>query len=153
MLQRVVGVRLAVDFKVTINQHMCIDPHPLPKFEDIIAKLSGSKLFSVIDLTDAYLQMHGVHPLSRKFMVVATHKGYFHYKRLPFGVNFAFQKTMKIFLAGIDKVAVYIDNIIVGGSTKEEHLCIPREVFVRLRNANVLEKKSKCSFVKNEVCT
>ena len=88
---------------MTINQHVYVDPHPRPRFEDIIAKLSGSKLFSVIDLTDAYLQME-VHPLSRKFMVVATRKGFFQYKRLPFGVNFApanFQKTMEIFLAGI----------------------------------------------------
>ena len=86
---------------MTINQHVYIDPHPFPRFEDIIAKLSGSKLFSVIDLTDAYLQME-VDPSSRKFMVVATHKGYFQYKRLPFGVNFAlaiFQKTMENFFS------------------------------------------------------
>ena len=48
-------------------------------------------------------------------------------------------------------MAVYIDDIIVRGSSKEEHLRILREVFVRLRNANVLAKKSKCSFVQNEV--
>ena len=95
-----------------------------------------------------------VHPLSRKFMVVATHKGYFQYKRLPFGVNFApanFQNSMENFLAGIDRVAVYIDDIIVGGSSKEEHLHILREVFVRLRNTNVLAKKRKCSIVQKEV--
>eukprot|EP00731_Ephydatia_muelleri_P006866 Em0003g1114a len=143
------GVRLCVDFRVTINPHVYVDPHPLPRFEDIIAKLSGSKTFSVVDLTDAYLQME-VDPSSRKFMVVATHKGYFQYKRLPFGVNFAsaiFQKTMEIFLAGIDKVAVYIDDITVGGSSKEEHIHILREVFVRLRDANVRAKKSKDTLV------
>ena len=90
------GVRLCVDFKVTINQHVYVDPHPLARFEDIIAKLSSSKLFSVIDLTDAYLQME-VHPLSTTFMVVATHKGYFQYKRLPFGVNFAPENNGKFF--------------------------------------------------------
>ena len=147
------GVRLCVDFRVTINPHVYVDPHPLPRFEDIIAKLSGSKTFSIVDLTDAYLQME-VDPSSRKFMVVATHKGYFQYKRLPFGVNFApaiFQKTMEKILAGIDKVAVYIDDIIVGGSSKEEHIRILREVFVRLRDANVRAKKSKCRFVQKEV--
>eukprot|EP00731_Ephydatia_muelleri_P006906 Em0003g1154a len=143
------GVRLCVDFRVTINPHVYVDPHPLPRFEDIIAKLSGSKTFSVVDHTDAYLQME-VDPSSRKFMVVATHKGYFQYKRLPFGVNFAsaiFQKTMEIFLAGIDKVAVYIDDITVEGSSKEEHIHILREVFVRLRDANVRAKKSKDTLV------
>ncbi|KAL5493753.1 hypothetical protein EMCRGX_G014975 [Ephydatia muelleri] len=128
------GVRLCVDFRVTINPHVYVDPHPLPRFEDIIAKLSGSKTFSIVDFTDAYLQME-VDPSSRKFMVVATHKGYFHYKRLPFGVNFApaiFQKTMEKILA-------------------EEHIRILREVFVRLRDANVRAKKSKCRFVQKEV--
>ena len=138
---------------MTINPHVYVDPHPLPRFEDIIAKLSGSKTFSIVDLTDAYLQME-VDPSSRKFMVVATHKGYFQYKRLPFGVNFApaiFQKTMEKILAGIDKVAVYIDDIIVGGPSKEEHIHILREVFIRLRDANVRAKKSKCRFVQKEV--
>ncbi|KAL5470941.1 hypothetical protein EMCRGX_G029003 [Ephydatia muelleri] len=147
------GVRLCVDFRVTINPHVYVDPHPHPRFEDIIAKLSGSKTFSIVDLTDAYLQME-VDPSSRKFMVVATHKGYFQYKRLPFEVNFApaiFQKTMEKILAGIDKVAVYIGDIIVGGSSKEEHIRILREVFVRLRDANVRAKKSKCRFVQKEV--
>ena len=48
-------------------------------------------------------------------------------------------------------MAVYIDDIIVVGSSKVVHLRILREVFVRLRNANVLAKKSKCSFVQKEV--
>ena len=70
-------------------------------------------------------------------------------------MNFApanFQKTMEIFLAGIDKVAVYIDDIIVGGSLKEEHLRILREVFVRLRNANVLANKIQVQFCTKGGC-
>ena len=76
-----------------------------------MVKLSGSTVFSIIDLTDAYLQLE-VEEKSRKYMVIATHKGYYRYKRLPFGICFApsiFQRTMDTILAGIGETAVYID--------------------------------------------
>ena len=133
------AIRICVDFKTTINQQVIMDPHPLPRFEDIMVKLSGSTVFSIIDLTDAYLQLE-VEEKSRKYMVIATHKGYYRYKRLPFGICFApsiFQKTMDTILAGIGETAVYIDDIIVGGKTKEEHVKLLHEVFGRLRQANV----------------
>ena len=146
-------VRLCVDFKCTINQHVYVDPHPLPRFEDIVAKIGGSEYFSKIDLRDAFLQLEVDEP-SRRFLVVATLKGYFRYKRLPFGVSFApaiFQKTMDKILAGIPKTAAFIDDIIVAGSTKEEHLELLRSVFSRLKHAHVRAKLLKCYFLKSEV--
>ena len=80
-------------------------------------------------------------------MVFATLKGYFQYKRLLFHAPAIFQKAMDKILAGIDIVTVYIDDIVVGGLSKEEHLRILREVLVRLRDANVQAKKSQCRFV------
>ena len=147
------AIRICVDFKTTINQQVFMDPHPLPRFEDIMVKLSGSTVFSIIDLTDAYLQLE-VEEKSRKYMVVATHKGYYRYKRLPFGICFApsiFQKTMDTILAGIGETAVYIDDIIVGGKTKEEHVKLLHEVFGRLRQANIRVKKEKCRFLRPQV--
>ena len=146
-------MRICVDFKATINQYVFVDPHPLPRFEDIAAKLGGSEYFSKIDLSDAYLQME-VDKDSRKFMVIATHMGYYRYKRLPFGVSFApaiFQKTMDKILAGIPHTAVYIDDIIVAGKTKAEHLQLLREVLQKLNQANIRLKRAKCTFLQSEV--
>ena len=87
-------------------------------------------------------------------MVIATHKGYYRCKRLPFGICLApsiFQKTMDTIFAGIEETAVYIDDIIVGGRTKEEHVKLLQEVFGRLRQANVHVKKEKCRFLRPEV--
>ena len=69
-------VCLCVDFKCTINEHVYADPYPLPRFDDIAAKIGGSEYFSKIDLKDAFLQLEVDEP-SRRFLVVATHKGYF----------------------------------------------------------------------------
>uniref|UniRef100_A0A5S6QT12 RNA-directed DNA polymerase n=1 Tax=Trichuris muris TaxID=70415 RepID=A0A5S6QT12_TRIMR len=142
-------VRICGDFKVTINPHVILDHHPLPRFEELIAKLNGGTLFSVIDLKDAYLQMR-VHPDSRKYLVIATHRGYFRYKRLPFGLSFApalFQKTMEQILAGIDGVAIYIDDIIITGCNVQQHMDRLHTVLKRLRKAGVHTCASKCKFM------
>ena len=146
-------IRICVDFKTTINPHIYIDPHPLPRFEEIMSRLSGSRYFTKLDLRDAYLQME-VDVASRKYLVVATHAGYFRYKRLPFGVNFApalFQKMMDKVLTGLPQAAAFIDDIIVGGKTKQEHITLLREVFLRLQRINVRIKKAKCKFMVTEV--
>ncbi|KAL5516393.1 hypothetical protein EMCRGX_G001699 [Ephydatia muelleri] len=111
------AIRICVDFKTTINQQVFMDPHPLPRFEDIMVKLSGSTVFSIIDLTDAYLQLE-VEEKSRKNMVVAMHKGYYRYKRLPFGICFApsiFQKTMDTILAGMERLQCTSTILSLGG--------------------------------------
>ena len=79
-------IRLYVNFKATINH---VDPHPLPRFEDIVAKIGDSEYFSMIDLKDVFLQLEVDEP-SRRFLVVSTHKAYmyFQYKPSPFRCQF-----------------------------------------------------------------
>ena len=80
-----------------------------------------------------------------------THKGLYEYNRLPFGVSSApsiFQRTMDNLLQGIKGVSVYIDNILISGSTVEEHLRILDKVLERLRNAGLRLNKSKCFFLR-----
>ena len=75
------------DFKVTINNGIHIDQHPLPRLKEIFSNLEGGQKFSVINLKDAYLQM-AVKDKLRTLLLVVIHKGYYCYKRLPFGVIF-----------------------------------------------------------------
>uniref|UniRef100_A0A5S6QLW0 RNA-directed DNA polymerase n=1 Tax=Trichuris muris TaxID=70415 RepID=A0A5S6QLW0_TRIMR len=148
-------VRICGDFKVTINQYVIVNRHPLPTFEEMTAKLNGGTVFSVIDLKDAYLQME-VAPASRQYlvMVIATHLGFYRFKRLPFGISFApalFQKTMEQILAGLGGVAVYIDDIIVSNSSYGEHLDRLRAVFLRLRQSGIRVHRDKCKFLQRSV--
>ena len=46
---------------------------------------------------------------------------------------------------------MYIDDIIIGGKTKEEHVKLLHEVFGHLCQANVRAKKEKCSFLRHQV--
>ena len=89
-----------------INQHIYVHLYPLPRFKNIKAKLSGYKMFSVIDLTEAYLQMEG-DPSSRTFTVVAIHKVYFQYKRLPLCTSYPPKNNGKIFCSHGQSASLY----------------------------------------------
>jgi transposase InsO family protein len=142
------GVRICGDFKVTINPHIVTDNYPLPRFEEIAAKLHGCQYFNVLDLRDAFLQLP-VAESSRKYFVIVTHKGYFRYTRLPYGVNFApnlFQATMDKVLAGVQSTS-FIDDIINGGGDKTQTLAVLRATLSVMRQAGLRASLSKCRFL------
>ena len=118
------SVRICGDFKQTINPIAKLDHYPIPRVEDLFAKLSGGKSFTKLDLSQAYLQV----PLdeeSKKLVVVNTQKGLYRYTRLPYCVSSApgiFQRLMETMLQGIPNVIVYLDDILVTGATDEEHV-------------------------------
>jgi transposase InsO family protein len=146
-------VRICGDFKVTINQFIQSDSYPLPRFEELIAKLNGCKVFSIIDLKDAYLQIP-VAEDSRKYLTIITHKGYFRYTRLPFGVNFAaplFQSTMDKTLAGLEHTGAFIDDIIVGSENIQRHDIDLRAVLNRLRMSGFRTEPAKCKFFQPKI--
>ncbi|KII61450.1 hypothetical protein RF11_12865 [Thelohanellus kitauei] len=86
--------------------------------------LQGGTLYSVIDLKDAYLQMN-VSEVSRGYLTISTHLGFYSYKILPFGISSApaiFQRYMVNLLIGLKGVACYMDDIIITGENDEENL-------------------------------
>ena len=146
------SVRICGDFRVTVNPVSRPNRYPIPKIEDVFATLKGGKLFTKIDLSQAYQQLI-LDEESRKLCVINTHKGLYRYTRLPFGVASApgiFQKAMEKLLHGISGV-VYIDDILVSNSTEADHLRSLEEVLERLQKANLRVKKSKCRFLVSSV--
>ena len=80
------SVRICGDFSVTINPVSKLDRYPIPRVEDLFARLSGGTHFSKLDLSHAYQQL----PLdedSRRYVVINTHRGLFRFTRLPFGIS------------------------------------------------------------------
>ena len=88
---------------------------------------------------------------SKEFLTINTHKGLYRYNRLPYGVASApgiFQRMMEQLLNGIPHVGVLLDNVLITGITKEEHLTNLEEVLKRLSDAGLRLKVSKCQFMK-----
>ena len=81
-------VRICGDFSMTVNRVSKLYKYPIPKIEDLHARLAGGKHFTKLDMSLAYQQIV-LDQDSRKFVVVNTHRGLFQYNRLPFGVSSA----------------------------------------------------------------
>ena len=146
-------IRICGDFKVTINQAIHVESYPLPRVDELFANLSNGKYFSKLDLSNAYLQL----PLdedSQKLVTIHTHKGLFKYHRLPFGVSTApaiFQRCMETISRGQTGVSVYLDDILITGSTMQEHAKNLEAVLQKLSKAGFKLNRQKCSFMKERI--
>ena len=143
------SIRICGDFKQTVNPVSKLDKYPIPKVEDLFATLAGGRLFSKVDLSQAYQQLPLEEEL-RKLVVINTQKGLFRYTRLPYGISSApgiFQRVMESLLQGIPGVIAYLDDILVSAATEEEHLQRLEMVFERLEKAGLRARESKCEFM------
>ena len=141
-------VRVCGDYKVTVNQCLDVDQYPLPRPDDLFATLANGKTYSKLDLSQAYQHMV-LDEESAKCLTINTHIGLYQCTRLPFGVASAptmFQRAMDMILQGIDGVICYIDDILVTGSTDEQHLERLEKVLQRLKDYGLGVKKTKCDF-------
>ena len=147
------SVRICGDFKLTVNQASKLDRYPIPKIEDLFAKVNGGKVFRQLDLSQAYQQLL-LEEESKQYVVINTQRGLFRYNRLPFGVSSApgiFQRAMESLLQGIPNIAIYLDDILISGTSEEEHLKTLEIVLGRLQDAGLKLKRDKCLFMRSSV--
>lgn len=71
--------------------------------------------------------------------------------RLPFGIVSAFHHAMENVLEGLEGVRVYIDDIIIRGSTLEQRNVKLRNVMHRIQSNGLKLNKSKCQFGVTEI--
>lgn len=50
-------VRICADYSTGLNAALEANQYPLPTPDEIFAKLAGKRVFSIIDLSNAYLQV------------------------------------------------------------------------------------------------
>ncbi|XP_061506862.1 uncharacterized protein K02A2.6-like [Anopheles gambiae] len=146
-------IRVCGDYSTGLNDMLQPHQYPLPLPQDIFASLATCTIFSQIDLSDAFLQVE-VEEVCRKLLTVNTHRGLYAYNRLPPGVKTApgaFQQLMEVMLAGLGGVAVYLDDIVVGGPNEEAHMKNLRAVLKRIEEYGFTIRLDKCSFQKKQI--
>lgn len=146
------SLRICADFKATVNPVLLIDRYPLPRIDDLMVSLSGARYFSKIDLSQAYNQV--VLDETKKYTVINTHRGLYRYNRLVYGLSSSpgiFQRIMCTLLKDIPNVAIFIDDVIIAGKCKQDHLTALEAVFSRLNRFGMKLKSSKCVFLVDEI--
>ncbi|GBM19209.1 Retrovirus-related Pol polyprotein from transposon 297 [Araneus ventricosus] len=108
-----------------LNKVVVKDRFPLPLIEDILDRLQGSRVFSTIDLKNAFLHVD-VNKDSRKYTSFVTHEGQYQFLKVPFGLcnsPAVFQRYINtIFRPLINDgiVLPYLDDVIILSSSFEE---------------------------------
>ena len=155
--------RLCVDFRKVneLQQEVItagktkgqISIHPLPKIDEMYAKLKGTKVFSTIDLRSGYHHI-ALGKSSRAKTAFVMPFGKYEFLMVPFGLAQApayFQLLMNKVLKGLKFAMTYLDNIIIFSQDEAQHLEHLEIVFSRLWEAGLKMKRSKCDFFKSEI--
>ena len=146
------GLWICGDYKLTIKRDLDVHQFPLPTPSNLFACLSGGKGFTKLDLASAYQQM----PLEEEscnFTTFNTHKGLFTYTRLPFSsaAPALFQRNKDTMLQGIPQALCYIDNILITGKSRMEHLANMEDTLQQLQEHGVHLKLENCGFLQFSV--
>ena len=142
------SVRICVDMRKA-NQAIQRVRHPIPTVDDVNLQLTGAKVFSKLDLSQAYHQLE-LHEESRYITTFSTHLGLFRYKRLNYGTNAAaeiFQNALQTALQGIPGVCNIADDIIIFGINREEHDKALDACLKRLSDKGLTLNATKCKFL------
>lgn len=94
--------RFCVDYR-KLNAITVKDVYPLPRIDDALSRLEGSKYFSIIDLQSGYWQVQ-MEPSDREKTAFITADGLYQFRVMPFGLTNApstFQRMMDVMLAGL----------------------------------------------------
>lgn len=142
--------RMVVDYSQTINKFTLLDAYPLPRIEDLIARISKYEVFSRIDLKSAYHQV----PILKRDMPYTAFEAdgkLFHFLRIPFGVTngvACFQRTIDGIVKdeGLHDTFPYLDDVTVCGKDQDDHDTNLQNFLAAAQKYNLTLNKDKCIF-------
>lgn len=148
-------IRVCGDFRL-LNAKTVKDAHPLPRVDEALEALKGAKYFATLDLAHGFWQCAIEETDIPKTAFRAGPWGLFEYTRMPMGLCNApatFSRLMQACLGDVNlqSVIVYLDDVLVFGSTFEETLTRLDMVLQRLHKFGLKVKPEKCHLMKKEV--
>ncbi|QRW22074.1 Retrotransposable element Tf2 protein [Rhizoctonia solani] len=140
---------LVVDYR-KLNDVTHKNVYPLPRQDDLMAKLRRAKLFTKLDLRWGYNNVR-IKEGDEWKTAFRTKYGLFEYLVMPFGLTnapAAFQHFMNDLFRDLINITmvIYLDNILIFSEDPEEHPAHVREVLSRLMANQLFCKLLKCHF-------
>ena len=143
---------------------VCLDPqalnkairrphYPMRTLDDILPQLADAKFFSILDARSGYWSIK-LSEHSSYLTTFNTPYGRYRYLRLPFGLICSqdeFQRKSDEAFEGLEGFAAIVDDILVYGSSKEEHDINLRNVLLRARQKGVRFNADKAVICASEV--
>ena len=132
------GKRLCVDFRA-FSKITRTYVWPIPRFEDIFAKLGKAKFYTSLDLRSGYHRIALDKDSFKKTPFVAPF-GKYEFLKVPFGLADApayLQNLMNKVLNCLNFTLVYLDDVIIFSETAGQHLKHIQTVLARLKPANL----------------
>lgn len=148
------SMRFCIDYR-QLNNHTVKDCFPLPRIDESIDNLAGSKYFCTLDLASGYWQVPLDEDAKLKSAFVVP-GGLFQFEVMPFGLCNApstFERLMETVFVGLQWkiLLIYLDDMIIFGSSVGEVIQRLEIVLQRLRSAKLKLKPKKCHLFHKEV--
>uniref|UniRef100_A0A914QA38 CCHC-type domain-containing protein n=1 Tax=Panagrolaimus davidi TaxID=227884 RepID=A0A914QA38_9BILA len=127
--------RFVVDYSTGLNDQLQESSYQLPVPEDLFDRFAGCKVFTLMDMPDAYHQI----PLdeeSQDLTTVSTPFGYFKYLVAAMGLKTLpsdFQQIMDEMLEDLPFAGTYLDDIVVGSENTKQHAEHVKAVLKRIQ--------------------
>ncbi len=148
------SLRMCIDYR-KLNEITVKNRYPLPNMLALLERFNGAKIFTKLDLRNAY-HLVRIKEGDEWKTAFRTPCGHFEYLVMPFGLTNApavFQElindTLREFLDVF--VVVYLDDILIYSKNLPEHQQHVSQVLQRLREARLFAKAEKCEFHQSNV--
>ena len=131
------SLRFCIDFR-KLNNRTVKDAYILPRVDDTIDTLIGSKYFSKLDLRSGYWQVEVDEADKHKTAFTVGNMRVFECNRMAFGLTNApamFQRLMEHCMGemNLKECLIFLDDILIFSETFEEHISRFEAVFSRLK--------------------
>ncbi len=136
-----------------LNKNIKREHYQIPKREETASEMAGARYFSKLDAAQGFWQIK-LDEESSKYCTFNTPYGRYRFLRMPFGIISAseiFHRAMDNMLEGLEGVRCYVDDVVVWGSTLQEHNERLTKVLHRVRENGLKLNCAKCQFGVHEI--
>ena len=133
---------------VYLNSCTVPDTYALPRADDLIDRLAGAPLYSLVDGFSGYYSV-AIDDASILYTAFQTVFGVFVWKVMPFGLKNApavYTRLVDAVYDGLDRTGVFIDDLCVAHTGSDSILGDLTRVLDRCRRAKLKLKPKKCYF-------